>query len=240
MSSFLVTLVAIGARLSISTLVAVLAAGAIAACGGSSGSSGNGVAGKSPDDIVKASSNAIQTAKSVHVSGALSDGGQSIKLDLNILSGKGATGSMSQNGLSFKIIAVGKFVYINGSPGFWKHFGGNAAASLFQGKWLKAPSTNSDFASLASLTDLHKLAQSLLTGHGSLSKGSTSTVNGQKVIGIKDSQGQLYVATTGKPYPIQIAKSGASAQHVDFDKYNATVNLAAPSKSIDISQLQGS
>jgi hypothetical protein len=217
----------------------VLAAGALAACGSSSSSSGNGVAAKSASDILKASSTAIESAKSVHVSGALADSGQSIKLDLNILSGKGATGSMSQNGLSFKIIAVGKFVYINGSPGFWKHFGGSAAATLFQGKWLKAPSTSSDFASLTSLTDLHKLAQSLLTGHGSLSKGSTSTVNGHKVIAVKDSQGQLYVSTTGKPYPIQIAKSGTSAQHVDFDSYNGSVSLTPPSKSIDISQLQG-
>jgi hypothetical protein len=239
-SSFLVTLYDIGARLSRSLLAALLAAMALAACGSSSsGGGGNGVADKSASDIVKASSDAIQSAKSVHVSGALSDSGQSIKLDLNILSGKGATGSMSQNGLSFKIIAVGKYVYINGSPGFWKHFGGSAAANLFQGKWLKAPSTNSDFASLSSLTDLHKLAQSLLTGHGSLSKGSKSTVNGQKVIAVKDSQGQLYVATTGKPYPIQIAKAGSASQHVDFDKYNASVSLSAPSKSIDLSQLQG-
>ena len=196
---------------------------------------------KSASDIVTASSNAIQGAKSVHVSGALNDGGQTIKLDLNILSGKGAKGSMSQNGLSFQIISSGKYIYINGSPNFWKHFGGSAAATLFQGKWLKAPAANSDFASLSSLTDLHQLAKALLTGHGSLSKGSTSTVNGHKVIAIKDSSkgSQLFVATTGKPYPIQIAKGGSSSQHVDFDKYNTPVALTPPAKSIDISQLQG-
>jgi hypothetical protein len=231
---------AIGGRLSISTLGAVLAAGAIAACGSSS-PSGNGVAGKSATAILSSATNAIQGAKSVHVSGALNDGGQSIKLDLNILSGKGAKGSMSQNGLSFQIIAVGKYVYINGSPGFWKHFGGSAAATLFQGKWLKAPANSSDFASLSSLTNLHQLAQALLTGHGSLSKGSTSTVNGHKVIAVQDTSknSQLYVATTGKPYPIEIAKAGSAAQHVDFDSYDASVALSPPAKSIDISQLQG-
>lgn len=218
----------------------MLAAGAIGACGSSS-PSGNGVASKSASDILKSSTNAIQSAKSVHVSGSLSDGGQAIKLDLNILSGQGAKGSMTQNGLSFRLIAVGKFVYINGSPNFWKHFGGSAAASLFQGKWLKAPTNSSDFKSLSSLTNLHSLAQALLTGHGSLTKGSTSTINGQKVIAITDSSksSKLYVATTGKPYPVQIAKAGASAQHVDFDHYNAAVGLSPPPKSIDISQLQG-
>ncbi len=218
----------------------MLAAGAIAACGSSS-PSGNGVAAKSASDILTSATNAIQSAKSVHVSGSLSDGGQAIKLDLNILSGQGAKGSMTQNGLSFRLIAVGKFVYINGSPNFWKHFGGSAAASLFQGKWLKAPTNSSDFKSLSSLTNLHSLAQALLTGHGSLTKGSTTTVNGQKVIAITDSSksSKLYVATTGKPYPVQIAKGGSTAQHVDFDHYNATVGLSPPPKSIDISQLQG-
>lgn len=217
-----------------------MAAGAIAACGSSS-PSGNGVAAKSPSAILSSATTAIQGAKSVHVSGALSDGGQSIKLDLNILSGQGAKGSMSQNGLSFQLIASGKYVYINGSPAFWKKFGGVAAATLFQGKWLKAPANTSSFASLSSLTNLHSLAQALLTGHGTLSKGSTTTVNGQKVIAVTDStkSSKLYVATTGKPYPIEIAKTGSAAQHVDFDNYNAPVSLTPPAKSIDISQLQG-
>jgi hypothetical protein len=217
-----------------------VAAGAIAACGSSS-PSGNGVAAKSPNDILTSATTAIQGAKSVHVTGALSDGGQSIKLDLHILSGQGAKGSMAQNGLSFQLIASGKYVYINGSPAFWKKFGGAAAATLFQGKWLKAPANSSNFASLTSLTNLHSLAQALLTGHGSLSKGSTTTVNGQKVIAVTDSSksSKLYVATTGKPYPIEIAKTGSGAQHVDFDNYDAPVSLTPPAKSIDISQLQG-
>ncbi len=218
----------------------MLAAITVGACGSSS-AAGNGVAAKSANDILTAATNAIQSAQSVHVSGSLNDAGQSIKLDLHILSGHGAEGSMSQNGLSFQLIAVGKYVYINGSPEFWKHFGGTAAATLFQGKWLKAPSSSSSFASLSSLTNLHLLAKALLTGHGGLSKGSTSTVNGQKVIAVTDSSksSQLYVATTGKPYPIQIAKTGSAAQHVDFDQYNAVLKLSPPAKSIDISQLQG-
>jgi hypothetical protein len=240
MSWLLVRLYDIGARPLFSACAAALAAGAIASCGSSS-QSGNGVAAKSAGDILTSATNAIQGARSVHVSGALSDSGQSIKLDLDILSGKGAKGTMSQNGLSFQLIAAGKYVYINGSPDFWKKFGGAGAATVFQGKWLKAPANSSDFASLSSLTDLHSLAQALLTGHGSLSKGSTTTVNGQKVVAVTDSSksSKLYVATTGKPYPIEIAKTGSTAQHVDFDHYNASVALRPPARSVDISRLQG-
>jgi hypothetical protein len=227
-------------RPALPILLSLLVAGVVSACGGSSTPSGNGVAAKSPDAIVSAATKAVAGLNTMHISGSVVSGGTPISLDLALVSGKGATGSMSENGLSFKLINVGKFVYINGSPGFWRHFGGSAAAQLFQGKWLKAPSTTGDFASLSSLTNLHKLLGSLLSNHGPLKKGDTSTVNGQKVVGVKDSTkgGTLYVATTGKPYPVELVKTGTDGGKVVFDRLNASVSLAAPPNSINISQLQ--
>jgi hypothetical protein len=146
---------------------------------------------------------------------------------------------MSENGLSFRIIVVNHTVYINGSDSFWRHFGGSAAAQLFQGKWLRAPATG-QFASVVVLTDLQSLFNTLLSTHGTLAKGATSTVGGQKVIAVKDTTrgGTLYVATTGKPYPIQITKTGAQGGRVIFDRYNEPVSLSAPANSIDISKLR--
>jgi hypothetical protein len=224
----------------VSSTFAVLAAtGAISACGGSS-PSGNGVAAKAPDAIVSTATSAIDGVSSVHVSGKVVSGGAPISLDLDLVSGKGASGSMSENGLSFKLIGVGQFVYINGSPAFWQHFGGAAAAQLFQGKWLKAPSTTGNFASLASLTNLHQLLGALLSSHGALTKGATTTINGQKVVAVQDASkgGTLYVATTGKPYPVQISKTGVQGGQISFDRFNESVSLAAPAHSIDISQLK--
>ncbi len=226
-------------RLIASLLVALLAAAAISACGGSSSSSGNGVASKSANDILSASTKAINGVNSVHVSGSLLSSGSPISLDLNLVSGKGARGSMSEGGLSFQLLDVGGFVYINGSPTFWRHFGGSAAAQLFNGKWLKAPASNSNFASFAALTNLHQLLGAVLANHGTLSKGATSTVNGQKVVALKDTKmgGTLYVATTGKPYPIEISKAGSSGGKMDFDRINQAVVLTPPPNAIDISQL---
>jgi hypothetical protein len=216
---------------------AVCVAGAISACGGSSD---NGVASKSPDAVVTDAKGAIGGVKSVHVSGALVSGGSPLTLDLNLVSGKGGRGEMSENGLSFQLVDVGQNVYINGSPAFWRHFGGAAAATLFQGKWLKAPATSGNFASLTALTNLHQLLTGLLSSHGVLAKGATTTVNGQKVVAVKDTThgGTLYVATTGKPYPVEILKTGAQGGHVSFDRFNESVSLAAPANSIDISQFQ--
>jgi hypothetical protein len=214
---------------------------ALAACGSSSSSSsGNGVAGKSPDEIVNAAINSVSTVKSVHVSGMVTDQGMPITLDLNLASGQGGTGTLAQNGLSFQIVAVNQTVYINGSQAFWEHFGGAAAAKLFQGKWLKAPATG-QFSSFAQLTNPQQLLTKVLSSHGSLTKGSTSTVNGQPVIAVHDAShgGTLYVATTGPAYPIQVTGSGAQSLHLTFDKFNEPVTLTPPSGAIDISQLTG-
>jgi hypothetical protein len=220
------------------SLFLLVFAALLAGCGGSS--SGNGVAAKSPNEILAATKVASDAASTVHVSGSIVSGGTPITLDMNLLADKGGRGQLSENGLAFELIQVGSTIYIKGSPAFYKHIGGTAAAQLLQGKWLKAPASNSDFASISQLTDLHQLVDQTLASHGSLTKGTTSTVNGQKAIGITDKAkgGTLYIATTGKPYPIEIARSGAGGGKITFDRWNKTVTLAAPANAIDVAQLQ--
>jgi hypothetical protein len=226
-------------RLMASCACAVLLATAVTACGGG-GSSDNGVASKSPNDIVSAVNGAVAGVTSVHVSGSVATGGVPVSLNMHLVSGKGGTGSMAENGLSFQIISVGNNVYINASQAFWQHFAGSAAAALLNGKWLKAPASG-QFASLAQLTDLQSFFNQLLSNHGTLSKGATSTVNGQKVVAVTDTThgGTLYVATTGKPYPVEIVKPGAQGGRIYFDQFNQSVTLTPPAGAIDISQLGG-
>jgi hypothetical protein len=221
-------------------IVALLVALAIAGCGGSSSSSGNGVADKTPAEILAATKAASDAATSVHVSGSIVSDKSPITLDMNLLASKGGRGKLSESGLAFELVEVGGTVYIKGSAEFYKHIGGTAAAQLLQGKWLKAPASNANFASLSQLTDLRQLVDQTLTSHGSLKKSGTTTVNGQKVVGITDTTkgGTLYIATTGKPYPIQISKGGSGGGKINFDNWNGTVTLAAPANAIDVAQLQ--
>jgi hypothetical protein len=236
-------------RLAKTSLVApafaVLAIAALAGCGGSSSSSsssssGNGIADKSPADILAATKVASDAASTVHVSGSIVSDGSPITLDMNLLANKGGRGQLSESGLSFELIQVGKTVYIKGSPAFYKHIGGTAAAQLLEGKWLKAPASDSDFASLSQLTDLRQLVDQTLASHGALTKAGTSTIAGQKVVGITDKAkgGTLYIAATGQPYPVQITKAGSGGGKISFDRWNKTVTLAAPANAIDVAQLQ--
>jgi hypothetical protein len=219
--------------------LALLIVAAIAGCGGSS-SSGNGVADKSPAEILAATKAATDSATTVHVAGSIVSNKSPITLDMNLLANKGGRGQLSENGLAFELIQVGGTVYIKGSAAFYKHIGGTAAAQLLQGKWLKAPSSNSSFASLSQLTDLRQLVDQTLASHGTLKKTGTTTVDGQKVVGITDTTkgGTLYIATTGKPYPIEISKGGSGGGKITFDRWNRSVTLSAPANSIDVAQLQ--
>jgi hypothetical protein len=211
---------------------------ALAGCGSSSSS--NSVASKSPEQIVSDSKTAADGASAVHVSGALTSAGSPVTLDLNLVAGKGARGELSQNGASFKLILLGNTAYISGSPAFYRSLGGTAAAQIFNGKWLKASAKTGDFASFSQLADMRKLIDSTLAGHGAIVKGTITTVNGQKAIAVNDSskQGTLYVATTGKPYPIQLSKGGSESGKITFDRWNQPVAITAPAGAVDLAELK--
>jgi hypothetical protein len=219
------------------SISALLTAGALAACGGSSD---NGVAAKSPDGILNAAAQAIDGARSVHISGSVVSNGTPITLDLHLVAGKGATGSMSSDGRSFKLVSIGNEVYIQGSQSFWQSLGGATAAQLLDGKWLKTSATGS-FATIGQLTSMRELFNQVLSGHGTLAKGQKTTVDGQQVVAVNDTTrgGTLFVATTGTPYPIEIRKVGGESGQVVFDQYNQSVTLTAPANAIDASKLQG-
>jgi hypothetical protein len=51
--------------------------------------------------------------------------------------------------------------------------------------------------------------------------------------------GTLSVATSGQPYPVQIAKGGASGGTISFDQWNASVPLTAPAGAVDLNALAG-
>ncbi len=213
---------------------ALAAAVALASCGGSSD---NGVSSKSPTGIVNAASHAIQGVQSVHIAGSVNSAGTPITLDLHLVSGKGATGSLTSRGLSFKLVSVGQYVYINGGPSFWHAFGNPAVAQLLAGKWLRTTATG-NFATLSSLTNTRQLFSQIFSRYGTLAKGQTTTINGQSVVAVRDTTkgGTLFVATTGQPYPIELRKGGAQAGQVRFDQYNQPVTLSAPANAIDASK----
>jgi hypothetical protein len=223
-------------------LFSCLAGGAVlavlAGCGGSS--SGGGIASEAPQKILNDSLTAANGLKSVHAAGTINSGGQHIAIDMQLVGGVGGRGKISLNGLSFQLVGINHYAYMQAPPAVWQQAGAPAAAAkLLQGKWLRTPATG-QFASIARLTDIHQLFGQLLTQHGQkLKTGGVSTVAGRKVVAVNSGQGTLYVAATGKPYPVELFKGGSNGGRLDFDRFNQAVALSAPTKTVDLGNVSG-
>ncbi len=220
----------------VSIAAPLVAAALLAGCGGSSGAKSNGEASKTADQIVADAQTAALAASAVHVSGSA---GAQLSVNLHLVAGQGGEGEMTANGLTFQIVRIGGTAYFKGDANFWRHFGGGAVATLLKGRWLKAPAATGRLASLTPLTDVTKLFTAIFATHGTLATGKTATINGQPAIGVVDTTkgGTMYVATTGKPYPVAIQKAGSGS--INFDEWDKPVTLTAPSDAVDISKLKG-
>jgi hypothetical protein len=202
-------------------------------------SSPNGVAAKTPAQIVAAARATAARAASVHVAGSIVSEGKPISLNMELVSEKGGKGRVSLDGLSFRLIDVDNAVYVSGSSAFYAHFAGTGAARVLRGKWLKGAQSGA-MASLASLARLRSLLNTALASHGQLVRAANATVEGQQAVGVSDpvNGGTLYVAATGAPYPLEIVKRGSGAGKLVFDRWNQAVSLAVPTNAIDVKQLQ--
>jgi hypothetical protein len=224
-------------------LTLVLTAVLLAGCGSSGKSAkSNGEESKPAARVLADAKAAATSASSAHVSGSIQSEGTPITLDLSTARGKGAKGSMSTNGLKFDLVRIGDTLYIRGSDEFLKHFAGGAVAQLLHDKWLKASATHGRLKSLAPLTSLGALFEGVSANHGKLVNDGKKTYKGDAVVVIRDTSdnSKLYVAATGKPYPVAIvgAKEGESGT-ITFGDWNKSVSLTAPDGAIDISQFGG-
>jgi hypothetical protein len=232
---------AMGRRIVIGLVTFASVALVAAGCGGGSSSS-NSEAGKSAVTVFQDAQKAAIAGKSVHVSGALNDGGHALAIDLVLAQGKGK-GTMSESGLSFEIIRIGNDAYIKGSDAFLSQFAGAGAAKLYHDKWLKGPLNTGALSSLAPLTDIAKLFAGAFGTHGKLVNKGDTTYHGQKAVAIEDKAdgSVLYVAATGTPYPIGATEGGTAKTRsvVNFDHWNNSVSIAAPKGAIDMSKARG-
>jgi hypothetical protein len=217
---------------------ALVLAGVVLALAGCGGSSSNGEAKKSAEQVVSDAQKAALAASSVHVTGNVTDNGTPLTLDLTIVKDKGGKGTFAENGLSFDVVRIGDTVYIKGSKAFLEQFAGATAAQLFAGKWLKGSATDGQLSALTPLTDAQQLFKAALGNHGKLANKGETDLDGKKVVAIVDTTqgGTLYVAATGDPLPVQL-KGSKQQGRLAFADWNADAAIEAPKGAIDLSQL---
>lgn len=220
--------------------VAVIAI-TLVGCGG--GAKDNGVAKLSATDALKKVQAALKKVETVHVSGHVSAQGQDITLDLRDKAGAG-TGTIDVGGGEIDVVRTGDDIYVKGDKDALAAFGASSVqASLVAGKWLhQSVSTQGSFSGLADLLDSTALFSNVTSPTGQLKTGTTTTVDGQKVLTIIDGtsggNGTLYVARTGDPLPVRVDQPGATGGSLDFE-YGISVDVKAPSGAVDLSKLLG-
>jgi hypothetical protein len=214
------------------TLALAIALAALTGCG----SNTNGIASKGASEILAAARNAVASARSVHVESQAAQGPLTLKQNLD-LARDGGHAHISGLGIDFEVIRTGNTLYIKGSPVFYQHLG-ITPTRVPKGAWIKTTASSRQFGQLGAFTDLKSEVDRLISSAGPITKGATTTTNGQKTIELKNSgklyTGALYIATTGNPYPIQISKTGRETGHTTLTNWNRPVSLSAPSKTISI------
>jgi hypothetical protein len=219
-------------RLAFALLVVL----AVAGCGGG-GTTSNGEAKKTAEQVVADAQKAAVGATIVHVVGRGTDNGSPLKIDLWVGNAEGK-GHLEESGLGFDIVRVGDVVYIKGGSAFLKKFAGAGAAALLHDKWLKGPATTGQLASLASLTDKKQFFQGVLGQHGKVENKGETDYHGTKAVEIRDTTqgGSLFVAATGTPYPVAL-QGGKQQGDITFADWDAGETIAAPKGAVDLSSL---
>ena len=225
------------------TASVLVMAALLAGCGsGKKAAKDNGEAAKPANRVFADAKAAAVSATSVHVAGNVTSNGTPITLDLSMAGERGAKGSMSTNGLDFDLVRIGDVVFIRGSDAFYEHFAGAGVAQLLHGKWIKSSIVSGRFRSLGPLTNIRLLFGEVAAHHGKLVNEGKATYKGEDVVAIRDTSdnSKLYVAATGKPYPVAIV-GGKKSQSgtITFGDWNASVSLPPPKDAIDISVVGG-
>ncbi len=205
--------------------------------------SANGIEGQKADEILKRAKAALKEAKSYRAKGTLNQNGEKTAIDLKV-SGRDFTTSLSYGGKAkVELLSTGGKGYLRPNKEFWimatDAEQGALLARAIGDRWVAGADRDRSFADLFTLGTL----DGLLAPEGTLGIGAVKEVNGIRTIGLMDSGDiftKLYVASTGKPYPLQL--TGAGDAEVTFSDFGATFpELKAPAKSevVDLGKLAG-
>jgi hypothetical protein len=234
-------------------LMLALLAGACGSQSGASSSSStltaprtqasNGIAAKPPARILSAAKAALASVTSVHMRGTVMTSGRRFTLDV-IMTKTGAKGSMTGplagvKRASFDFVSTAGKIYIRSST-LWRKVGGQAAATLLNNRWVLMPSKAIRSFPFANAKTFARL---LTTGRRDKARsvGKATVIDGQPAIPVRTRDSIVYVATTGKPYPLRVRPSASrfGTGRVDFVGYGAPVAITAPKGALDFSKMRG-
>jgi hypothetical protein len=200
----------------------------------------NGIETQSADKILRRAKAALTEAKSFRARGTLHRDGEKIAVDLRV-SGRDFIGSVSFGKAEVDLLRTGGKRYLRPNKQFWimstDARQGTLLAQAMGDRWVTGADQEPAFADLFSIGSL----DGLFKPEDRFDIGAVKEIAGVTSIGLMDfgdPEKKLFVASTGKPYPLQLTgQGGAELAFSDFGA--AFTGLAAPSASkvVDLGKL---
>ena len=205
------------------------------------------VAAVTPAQLVSSSLKAARAQHSVHYVGTASVGNISSTTVGDAAADRGVQYVTYRAGghtghVTVRVVA--NTAYVKGDAfALTSYVGFSAAqAAKYAGKWVLIPQTSSAFKSVAQAVRLGSNIDELQLSPP-FTKLGTSTMQGQRVIGIRGRETQngitatatLYVRAAGTPLPVsEVATEGAIHASVVFSKWNERVAVTAPAGAVPL------
>jgi hypothetical protein len=208
---------------------AAVAIASLAACGSSS----NGVATKTPAQILAAAVSATSAATSYEIAGtgAFVDGVTS--LDFKV-AGSNLNGSFVVAGSTVDVMEIAGNIYLKAPSAYYEYEGESATRSaILENVWVEATAGSkvaNDFSSLSAFFAI----SSDLSAASAVTAGGTGTVDGQPVVILKTADGTtIDIATTGPAYPVQVTTTtGSSPATYTLSNWNSVAAFTPPPNPI--------
>jgi hypothetical protein len=188
---------------------------------------------------------AMQTARSVHLSGTIQDGGKSLGVDLAMARSGQISGQISEDGAVLTVLATRGHSYLKVSAAFLKLARQpTALCSLFCGKYLELTPARSQ--ALLNGLNMRSFVASLTRSITSTPARSVSylgmvTVDGKLAWLLSVQGGSVFVSARGRPYILRLAAPQPGEGAVNLTQWNA-VRIPGPppaSQVVNLSQLTG-
>jgi hypothetical protein len=185
---------------------------------------------------------AVKSAKSVHMTGSLVSGSQTITFDLSFYGRSDTSGTFSDGNGAFSLLIVNGTTYIKANSAFLKLAKAPASACrTICGKYIKLPAP-----AAGQLTGSLSMSGLTTQMFGSLPTSVTNnesnlfvraSYDGQPVLKFSGGGYTIDVASTGPAYPLLI--KGQAGDSLTFSQWNALPAPVAPpaSQVVNISHL---
>jgi hypothetical protein len=216
----------------LATLAGFLVLAAVA-CGG--GPETNGIEDESAAEVLQAAADALENAKSVHVTGTSTSAGQPAEVDLRIQDGS-SDGTITIEGTRLEITTVDSSLFVMGDHEALETLGvPPEAARLGADRWLELSPQQAGLEGFS----LDSLAAEVASTDSPLEPTVEQTeLDDEQVVVISQQDGsKLYVANTGTAYPLRAESKGQEPGRLDFTEYGADFHITAPQGPVELGEL---